>query len=102
MNVTVDNTTRVLLSAITVMLFFVALALWFETPGTLPAAEGRIPDSGQQLNDVVSNLEKINGNLVDIKELLITGQVKVQQVTAEEVNVKAVPRVSKTSFRKKG
>ena len=101
MNVTVDNTTRVLLSAITVLLFFVALALWFESPNTLPAAQAKIPDSGQQLNEVISSLEKINGNLVDIKKLMTSGQAKVQIVTSDDVNSKATSRAAKTPSLKR-
>ena len=85
MKVTMDNYTRFILTILTVLLVFISMALWFQTPSVIPTAEAKIPDSGMQLNQINDNLIKLNTTLSDIQKLLASGNAKMQTVTAEDV-----------------
>ncbi len=96
MTVTVDNYTRVLLTVLTVLLLVVAVGLWFETPTTVPSAYGRVPDSGEQLNQLIGKVDKIDTSLGEISRLLTSGKIKVQVVLPpEEITATPTPPVEK-------
>ena len=79
MTVTVDKYTRSLLTVIAVLLSLVVVGLWHETPGTIPVAQASgIPNQGQQLNEVVIELQQVNTSLEMIADLLVSGKVKVR------------------------
>jgi len=78
MTVTVDKYTRSLLTVIAVLLCLVVVGLWHETPNTTQVAEARgIPNQGEQLDEVVIELQQVNTSLEMIADLLVSGQVKV-------------------------
>ena len=79
MKVTVDNYTRVMLTVIAVLLKLVGIGLWVEAPSTTPSVYGAgIPDTGQQLDQLLVEAQKINASLNKINDVLTSGKVKVQ------------------------
>ncbi|MCF7958041.1 MAG: hypothetical protein K9M57_06280 [Phycisphaerae bacterium] len=92
MKVTMDNYTRFILTTLTVLLLFISLALWCQTPSVLPTAEARIPDSGMQLNQINDNLTQLNKTLSGIQKLLVSGNAKVQTMTAEDLKAQGNPK----------
>ncbi|MBI9017444.1 MAG: hypothetical protein JEZ07_09320 [Phycisphaerae bacterium] len=88
MVVTVDKYTRFILTVIAVLLLVVSVGLWGHAPSTLSTANAAIPDSGKQLNDVISQLEAVKASVDKVQQTLTSGGVKVQIVTAEQVKRK--------------
>ena len=88
MTVTVDNYTRVLLTVISVLLLALTVGLWYETPSVVPTAQAGIPDSGQQLEKLIVKADEISASLTKISNLLTSGSIKVQVVTAEQLKAK--------------
>jgi len=80
MTTTVDNYTRLLLTVIAVLLAVTAFGLWCQAPTTLQTAQARIPDSGQQLNQLIEKVDSIDASLGDLNKLLLSGKIKVQIV----------------------
>lgn len=92
--VAVDLYTRICLTAIAVLLTAVVIGLWAEAP-TAPTAWGQepyrptlgprnvLPDSGAQRNEMIEQLRSISGKLDEIQRTLVSGQVKVTVVEAE-------------------
>ena len=97
MTVTVDNYTRILLTVITVLLMVVGVGLWYETPSTVPHAYGRIPDSGEQLNEIIIKVDEINVSLSKMRQLMTSGKIKVQVVNPQLVKSKTKPSASADS-----
>ena len=94
MTVTVDKYTRVMLTIIAVLLFVLSTAMWFETPNIASTAQARIPDSGQQLNQLIEKTQQINESIADLTTLMTSGKIKVQIVEpAQKTNsaAQAVP-----------
>ncbi|MBN1844897.1 MAG: hypothetical protein JW810_04380 [Sedimentisphaerales bacterium] len=92
MKVTIDGYTRFLLTAIAVLLTVLAVGLWFETPSTVPAAQAKIPDSGLQMNEMITRLDSVNKTLTELKVLMVSGAIKVQVVDPKaDATVKAKP-----------
>jgi len=83
MTVQVDRYTRFLLTIIAVLLGVVALGLWCETAPMIPAAQAGIPDSGAQLDQLVQKVTAIEGEIRELKALLISGNVKVRIVESQ-------------------
>ena len=100
MKVKVDGYTRFLLTAITILLTFVVVGLWYETPSTVPMVRGQIPDSGAQLAQIIKQVEDINRSLSTLPGLLTSGKVKVQVV--EEVKERRPRRQTEASTTPKG
>ena len=84
MTVTVDKYTRVLLTIIAVLLFVISAGMWLETPNVVSTAQARIPDSGQQLNQLIQNTELIRKSMDDLTKLMTSGNIKVQVVESKE------------------
>ena len=82
MIVTVDKYTRVVLTALTVLLTIVAVGLWCDGPSSLETAEAKLPDSGLQFNLMIEELSQVNATIADLKQLLVSGAVRVQVVNA--------------------
>ena len=92
MTATVDNYTRILLTVITILLVVVSVGLWCETPSAMSSAYAGIPDSGQQMDQLIQKVDKLSQSLETLPGLLTSGKVKVQVVTAkvEKASDKAV------------
>ena len=84
MTVTVDKYTRVLMTIIAVLLFVISVGMWLETPPVVATAQARIPDSGQQLNQIIQKTEQIRESLAGLAKLMTSGNIKVQIVTPTE------------------
>jgi hypothetical protein len=80
MTVVVDGYTRVMLTVIAILLCLVAVGMWCDSPRLSASAEAKIPDSGQQLDEVITQLEKVNDSIVAITEVMVSGDMKVQIV----------------------
>jgi hypothetical protein len=80
MTVKVDRYTKVMLTVIAVLLGMVAVGLWCETPTMMPSAQAGIPDSGAQLDKLILKVAAIEGEIREMKALLVSGRVKVQLV----------------------
>ena len=93
MKVHVDNYTRVMLTVIAVLLGFVALGLWFETPDVTSPAYARIPDQGLQLNLLIDEMAKVNDSVDELAVLLRSGDVKVRIMATPDVPAKTQPVV---------
>ena len=73
------------------MLTLVAVGFWHEqTPSITTPAYAKIPDSGQQLQQVIDTVEKMQVSLDEVGELLLSGKIKVQVV--EPKNKKDKPQ----------
>lgn len=79
---TVDGYTRVCLTAIAVLLTVLVLGLWAERSPALNEAHAGlgkgIPDSGQQRQKMIEQLDGIAAKLDKMVKLLESGQAKVQ------------------------
>jgi len=95
MTVTVDNYTRILLTTIAFLLVVVGVGLWHETPTTLPSAYGGIPDSGQQLDQLIQEVKEIQTSLAKLNLVLTSGKIKVQVVTPKEAKAKDIQPAEK-------
>ena len=84
MKVIVDNYTRFILTALTVLLAVVGLNLWFHTPSTIPTAQASIPDSGQQLYQLIEEVKALNSSVDQMKQTLTSGKIKVQIVQPKQ------------------
>lgn len=88
MKVVVDGYTRFILTAIAVLLTVLAVGLWHDSPSSLNKAQAGIPDSGMQLQQILSKMDNISSNMGQIQKVLVDGSVKVQIV---EKATKATP-----------
>lgn len=84
MQVTVDGYTRMVLTAITVLLTILAVGLWYESPSTLESAQAKIPDQGMQLQVMIDLQMQTNQRLAQIQAALLSGNVKVQVVEKDK------------------
>ena len=101
MKVTVDGYTRILLSAITVLLTVLAIGMWCETPSMVPPAQAQgIPDSGQQLHQISQKLDSIDKSIAGMQKLMVSGAVKVQVVEAKATKKTTVKPALKSPVRK--
>ena len=101
MTATVDNYTRLLLTVIAVLLALTAFGLWCQAPTTLQTAQARIPDSGEQLNQLIEKVDNIDASLGELKQLLVSGKIKVQLVKpAETAPAKKSVVITPPSIRK--
>ena len=89
MTVMIDKYTKVLLTAIAVLLFVIGAGLWCAAPPVISTAQAGIPDSGQQLDVIVNQISQITASLGDLKQTLTSGKIKVQIVTPDGQPVKA-------------
>ena len=71
MTVTVDTYTRLLLTVIAVLLSVTAFGLWCQSPTMLETAQARIPDSGEQLNQIIEKVDDIDTSLSKLNKLLV-------------------------------
>ena len=92
MRVTVDTYTRLILTAITVLLTVMAVGLWYESPNAVQAASAQIPDQGQQLAVLIDNAQQMNRSLQEINKMLVSGQVKVQVIDPEKEKARQIPQ----------
>ncbi len=92
MTVVVDKYTRVVLTVIAVLLSLVAVGMWCQSPALIDSAQAGIPDSGQQLDEVIAQLKEVNENLQGISETLVSGGMKVQVMEPTETKKKAAPK----------
>ncbi len=95
MTATIDNYTRVLLTVIAILLSFITIALWTESPFEQPRAQAAIPDSGQQLNQILDAIHDMNQSVAAIQKLLVSGDVRVQVLPP--VDKKTPPAKTKPS-----
>jgi hypothetical protein len=80
----VDRFTKMLLSVIAAMLVLIAVGLWVQSPKMItPAYAGGIPDSGQQLDKILVEVEDIQQSVDKLSSLFLSGKVKVQLVDAK-------------------
>ena len=87
MVVTVDKYTRGLLTVIAVLLFALVIGLWYEAPSVVPSASAAgLPDSSQQLNQIISKIDDVTASVDSLNSLLVSGKVKVQ--IAQPTNAK--------------
>lgn len=84
MKVQVDSYTRFILTAIAVLLTVVAVGLWCESPTALPQAQAGIPNQGQQLQDIVAQLQVVNESVNGLAATLLSGNVRVQVIEPEK------------------
>jgi len=84
MQVTVDSYTRMVLTAITVLLTILAVGLWYESPSTLESAQAKIPDQGMQLQAMIDLQAQTNLQLAQIHSALLSGNVKVQLIEKDK------------------
>ncbi|GEM_PF-2096168 len=82
MKVQVDSYTRFILTAIAVLLTVIAVGLWCESPTSLDHVQAGIPNQGQQLQDVVTQLQGVNESVASLEATLLSGNVRVQIVEA--------------------
>jgi hypothetical protein len=80
MRVTVDTYTRLVLTAIAILLTVVAVGLWYESPGTVQAASAQIPDQGKQMAILIENAQRTNILLQELGKVLVSGEVRVQVI----------------------
>lgn len=77
----IDRYTKMVLTVIAVMLTLVAMGLWMEkSPSVVTPVYAGIPDSGQQLDQLITSVAGIQGSLDEVAALLVSGKVKVQVV----------------------
>jgi len=76
----VDGYTKFCLTAITVLLTVLIVALWAERVPAGRTAQGRVPslDSSGQRATMIKELQKGNAKLEELISLLRSGQVKVR------------------------
>jgi len=84
MTVQVDRYTKAILTIITIMLILLVIGVWTMMPSTLPRAEAALPDSGQQLETVITELQGVQTKIDRIYDLLNGGKVKVQIVESSD------------------
>lgn len=84
MTVHVDRYTKILLTILTILLFVLVIGLWSERPSCLPHAQAALPDSGRQLEQVITELQTVQKKIDRVYELLGNGKVKVQIVETPE------------------
>ena len=92
MTVKVDGYTRAVLTIIAVLLTFVVIGLWFETPSTVPVAQAKIPDSGQQLYDLITKMDNVRVATDRVADVLTSGKAKVQVVQASSTKAAGPPK----------
>ena len=92
MTVKVDGYTRAVLTIIAVLLTFVVIGLWFETPSSVPVAQAKIPDSGQQLYDLMEKMESVRAATDRVAGVLTSGKAKVQVVDPPSKKVVGRPK----------
>jgi hypothetical protein len=81
----IDRYTKMMLTVIAVMLTLVAMGLWIEkSPSVVTEAYAGIPDSGQQLDELITSVNNIQGSLDSMAALLVSGKVKVKVVAPKE------------------
>lgn len=83
-----DNYTRVVLTVIAVLLTLIAVPLWTESadmtsPANAAVRQG-IPDAGQQLNDLIVQVEATNATLDEIVRILKNETIKVEVIDKKE------------------
>jgi hypothetical protein len=90
--VTVDKYTRGLLTVIAVLLFALVVALWCEVPSVVPSAcAAGLPDSSQQLNQIIGKIDQITASVESLNSLLVSGKVKVQLVPLTDGKTSSLP-----------
>jgi hypothetical protein len=78
-----DRFTRLILTALTVLLTIIAIELWVGRPGSLPVANAQIPDTGYQRQQIVEETRKTNELLGRILEQLKSKPIQVRIVADE-------------------
>lgn len=76
--IVLDKYTRVVLTAITVLLTFIAVELADRGSPGLPAAQAQIPDTGKQRQVLLEETRQSNRLLSAILEHLRTKRIKVE------------------------
>lgn len=77
----IDRYTKMVLTVIAVMLTLVAMGLWIEkSPSVVTPAYAGIPDSGQQLDQLITSVDRLQGSVDEMAATLVSGKVKVQIV----------------------
>jgi len=90
--ITVDKYTRGLLTVIAVLLFALVVALWYEAPSVVPSAcAAGLPDSSQQLNQIIGKIDEITASVDSLSDLLVSGKVKVQLVPLTDAKTSSLP-----------
>ncbi len=78
-----DRSTRIILTALVLLLALVAVELWGERGGVLPAAMAQIPDSGLQRNQLLEEARRTNALLEQILRHLESKPIRVRLQTDE-------------------
>lgn len=81
---TIDRYTRLLLTAITVLLTVIAVELWAERPPLIGDAQAQIPDSGLQRNLLIDEAQRTNKLLAEILAHLQNKPIKVKSVDTDK------------------
>ncbi len=79
-----DRYTRLLLTAITVLLTVIAIELWAERPPLVREARAQIPDSGLQRNVMIDEARRTNKLLEEILDHLKNKPIKVKSVDTDK------------------
>ncbi len=82
------------MTVIAVLLTIITIGMWTEAPTMMPTANAAIPDTGGQLIALTGEMEKMNNKLESIESTLISGSVKVQIVSKNDLKGKSSKRIS--------
>ncbi len=104
MKMIMDNYTRIILTVIAALLLIVGAGLWCENPKELTAraVAAGIPDSGEQLNEILVKLDAISAELQLIQKTQLSGQMKVQVVEPTKDKEKDNAKLKVVSPPRKG
>jgi hypothetical protein len=83
-DVQIDRYTRLLLTALVVLLSMIAVELWVALPGGVPSAHAQIPDTAMQRQQIAQESQRTNDLLQKILDHLKTGSIKVRMETADK------------------
>ncbi len=81
-----DRGTRLLLTALTVLLAVIAVELWAARPPLVREAQAQIPDSGLQRNVLIDEARRTNKLLEEILDHLQNKPVKVKSADTDKAD----------------
>lgn len=79
-----DRFTRMILTALTLLLAIIAVELWAFAPDTTPRASAQIPDTGMQRKLIVDESKRTNELLERILDHLETKPIRVHLIADEK------------------
>lgn len=95
--VTLDRYTRLLLTALVVLLTIIAFELWAGRPSDLPAAHAQIPDTALQRKQILDEGQRTNELLEQILKHLQTKPIQVRIAADERDNPRSGGAVKQSS-----